>query len=167
MEQAKQLSELRKLVQKDPGCDQFVELAKLLAEKAENRPEAREVCLRGLTENPKSNAGRLLLARLYYLDGMTEFCIRELAVLQANVQTPSLTRLLESFGDVAAQHINPAKNSKQNQEAKSAQPAEQPKPMTRNVPTLAEYVEEAEDEVVGEIDLDDEFLEVLVDLEDD
>ncbi len=94
-------AELRKILEGDCGAAEFVELALLLSADPKSRPEAREFCFRGLTEHPESVRGRLALARLFYLDGYSEFAVRELIELSRLVQTPSLKKLLDSFGPLA------------------------------------------------------------------
>ena len=95
------VEELRRIVSEDPGAEEFVELASLLGESPEGRAEAREVCFRGLTETPQNLRGRLLLARLFYLDGMADFCLKELVQLKKFSSVPSLERLIDSFGQRA------------------------------------------------------------------
>lgn len=93
------IKELKIILSNKPGASQFVELAQLLAEDSATRAEAREICFRGLSHDPKNTTGRLMLARLFYLDSMKEFCIREL--LELKKLAPSiepLDRLLQAMG---------------------------------------------------------------------
>ena len=81
---------LRVSLAADPGGDAFVELANALADSPATRPEAREICFRGIVANPDSLRGRLTLARLFYLDGMFEFSARELTELNNFADVPAL-----------------------------------------------------------------------------
>ena len=92
------LEKLREEYEKAPGSDAFVDLAGALSEKAETRAEAREICFRGLSQSADNHRGRLMLARLFYLDGYAEFCVRELQELQSRVKNDSLERLLRELG---------------------------------------------------------------------
>ena len=133
---------LRQKVQQDPGAPEFADLAQLLAENESARAEAREICLRGLTADPRNAQGRLVLARLYYLDEMPEFAVRELIELRKYSEAPTLERLIASFGDFAKTF-----------EVSSAGTAQK----------TSEAGEDAG--VVAEVDLDVEFSEILEELE--
>lgn len=98
--QDQDLNTLRRLFKDNPATADFVALALILAGDEATRSEGREVCFRGLTENPHNHRGRLALARLFYLDGYWEFAVRELLQLQREVKLASLDKLLESFGDI-------------------------------------------------------------------
>lgn len=81
--------------------DVLVEIEKL-SEKPESRKEARELCFKLLSEDAEQHRVRLALARLFYLDGMSEFCIRELVQLKKNAgEIYELDKLLDSFGQLA------------------------------------------------------------------
>ena len=77
--------------------------ASALAENADKRPEAREYCLQGLTQAPENLRLRLLLARLYYLDGYSEFMVRELLRLKELCGLSSIDKLLDGFGSIVSQ----------------------------------------------------------------
>ena len=81
-----------------------------LLDSAESRAQARELCFRALTADSKNLVARLLLGRLFYLDGMRELCLRELRELQAQHDTAVLRRLLGALGETtaAAQPTEPA-----------------------------------------------------------
>jgi hypothetical protein len=129
--------ELEGVVSNNPGADEFVELATLLAEIPEKRSYAREICFKGVNSNPSSLRGRLILARLFYLDGMLEFAARELAEVSKFATVPSLTKLMDNFGA----HIKPYRPVEISIENPSKQ--------------------EDEGEVLAEIDLDSAFAEAL------
>lgn len=139
----KHLEQLRAKASLDPGCEELAELVGLLAEDSKTRPEGREFCLRSLAENPNNHVIRLTLARMYYLDKLGEFCVRELFELKRRAGTilPSLEKLLEAFGDYARQFLTPASGI---------------------TPARA-----AGSKVVAELDLDADFTDLLEDLDDD
>jgi len=147
--------ELRALLSQQPGTDEFVELANILSSDPQSRSEAREICFKGLNDNPKNFRGRLTLARLFYLDGYGEFCIRELVELNKRVSLASLERLIELFGDFAKPFLAEANQTNKKQQKVEANPQSE-----ANLGGSEES-----DSVVAEMDLDDEFLEALEDLE--
>ncbi len=66
---------------------------------AEQRPHARELCSRELTAHPEGANVRLALAKLFYLDGMFDFAVRELAELKKQLpENSTLQSLLEALG---------------------------------------------------------------------
>jgi len=135
------LADLQREVSADPGSDKFPQLAKLLGEDVTRRAEAREICFRGLAAQPENHLGRLILARLFYLDGMFDFAARELAEIRSDASTPSVGRLLAEFGERAEKYAR---------KSPPASPKSAPK----------------EDEgVVAEISLDTEFIEAMNELE--
>ena len=139
--QKKRAAELREILAVDAGSPEFVELAKLLVEDAETRPECREVCFKGLSRDGKRSLGRLVLARSYYLDGLIEFSVRELVELSKYAEVPSLSRLLKAFGPHGDSFLQNSTSGQQSGEEAS----------------------ESEEEVLAEIDLDDEFVEGALD----
>ncbi|MCB0324591.1 MAG: hypothetical protein KDD69_13505 [Bdellovibrionales bacterium] len=143
MSEDKKIAELRNSLQEAPGAPEFVELAELLAENPEFRPEAREVCFRGLTADPHNLVGRLTLARLFYLDGLGEFCVRELVELRRQNPAPAVDKLLKSFGGFAEAFLDGASSV---------------------ASTETSNVSETEEDTVAEIDLDVEFEEALDEL---
>lgn len=91
------LEALRLEVSENPGSPRFVELARLLS--SSSVLEAREVCFRGLTANPRDLRGRLELARLFYLDGYIGFAVAQLEQLKNAIPDMlSLDRLLSALG---------------------------------------------------------------------
>ena len=93
------LEALRREAEQKPGVESWFRLAKAVQEI--NRPEARELCFKIITQNPTHKLARLLLAQLFYLDSMFKFSARELVELSALVDSPSLTRLISEFGSLA------------------------------------------------------------------
>lgn len=149
------IQKLKEVLEKNPGAEAFVELANLLSDTPENRITAREVCFRGLSINPKNHRGRLLLAKLFYLDKMGEHCIRELVELKKTVNVPSLDRLIKEFGEFAKPYLSEgssgaSRSSNENIKAKDSAEANS-----------------QEDDVLAEIDLETELLDVLDEIEDD
>lgn len=66
---------------------------------AEQRPLARELCFQALSTQPKKANIRLALAKLFYLDGMFDFALRELAELKKQLpENSTLQSLLEALG---------------------------------------------------------------------
>lgn len=153
------IEELRGIVEKNPGASEFVELAGLLAEEASSRPEAREICLRGLSKNPLEHRGRLILAKLYYLDEMTEFCVRELARIRTYVDSQALKRLIEAFGEIGRTLLESNSVVDENlQKDLGSETSEEQKRV------MEEKGFKNKNSVVAELDLDEEFLDVLGDL---
>lgn len=147
----KRVRELQEVVTADPGSQEFVELALLLSKNPELRPQAREICFKGLTIDPHNLRGRLVLAKLFYLDQMSAFCLRELCELNKQVgQLPSLDRLLEELGAKGAgvSSDEPSKHSKYE--------TDQPQASSSAVSSTA---------VLAEVDLEGEFIDILDDLE--
>lgn len=140
-ERQRTLDDLRALLEDDPGNDAFVELASRLSGTPEGRREGREICFQGLTHSPQALRGRLLLAKLFYLDQMPEFCVRELLELRKRSDAPSLARLLDSFGDVV--------------KALSSQPKEYSSPVMQR------------ESVVGAMDFESDFVDALEELEEE
>ncbi len=136
---------LRKRVATDPAAKEFIELAKVLGEKNETRAEAREVCFRALTSDSKNLRGRLLLAKLFYLDGMIEFCVRELLEIEHSApETPALKRLLEALGDYT---------EKQRQ--------------TRTETSKETKAQQQDSKIIAEVSLEENFLDALDELEEE
>ncbi len=66
---------------------------------AEQRPLARELCFQALSTQPKKANIRLALAKLFYLDGMFDFALRELVELKKEMpESSTLQSLLEALG---------------------------------------------------------------------
>lgn len=142
------IAELHAAVAADPSNLDFIELAALLADEPESRAEAREICFRGLNNHATALRGRLVLARLFYLDGLMEFAARELAELSKYATVPALTKLLDAFGPHMKAYAPVSPQSSKDAAPKAAE-------------------DDDEGEVLAEIDLDAEFGEALVELSED
>ena len=114
--------------------------------------EEREECFQALAEHPADLNARLRLARLFYEDGLHEFAVRELIELRrrAEVMPPSLERLLAAFGEIARPYLDAVATGNFNTE--TAAPSD-------TDPSTAD--------TVAELDVDAEFADLLVDLEDE
>ena len=138
---------LRDTLASDPTDSSFVRLTELhLAD--EEYAEAREVCFKGLTANPENLQARLLLSRLFYLDGMLEFSVRELVELKKRAELPAVDTLLDLFGPHAERFLASSTAKK-------------------TLSPDASEVDEDDDseEILAEIDLDDEFVSAFEELE--
>lgn len=125
------IGELRKELANNPHTEKFYELADILSSSDIYRAEAREICFRGLNEHPKSVKGRFVLAKLFYLDGLVGFCLRELYELRGMVQSYNLDKLIESLGgSIDGQQI------------------------------VSKEVDEAEEAVLAQIDLDSDIIDL-------
>jgi len=69
-----------------------------------SRAEARENIFTEIAANPGNKSARLLLAKLYYLDNLLEFSVRELIELRRRFPSASLDSLIKSFGPLAEQY---------------------------------------------------------------
>lgn len=114
-----------------------------------DRVQARELCFKLLNREPNHKLGRLLLARLFYLDELFEFSLRELVCLSALVNTPSLGKLIAEFGPLAEKYFSQA-----------------PLPQTgMSMLEISEATDSAEEsEVLAELDLDADFSELELEL---
>jgi len=72
----------------------FSELEDSLA----TRASAREKLFFRLSEEPKDTKSRLLLAKIFYMDSLAEFAVRELVELKKYSDLESVDRLIDSFG---------------------------------------------------------------------
>lgn len=117
-----------------------------LSGKADTRGKARELAYRGIQRSPGDAELRLLLAKLYYLDGFFEFAARELIEVQYIQPTPSVEKLLEQFAEYSApllaRHASFPTASGRKAPAK---PAAEKKPEKGDV---------AEHEVLADLDVD-------------
>ena len=78
------------------GC---LEKIRCLMQLPASRAEARELCFVELNSNPHNVLARLFLARAFYLDGMSEFCLRELIELKKFSSSHNLEKLLNTLKD--------------------------------------------------------------------
>jgi lipopolysaccharide biosynthesis regulator YciM len=139
------LEELKRLVSEDPGDPAFYDLAKHYSQSSAQVVEAREILLKGINASPSHLKARLLLARVYYLEGLIEFSVRELIELYRQSNNPAVKELLESFGQIGEEFLH-AYNS---------------------VFGKAEKSLEEPGEVLAEIKIEDDFDEVLSSLDKD
>lgn len=108
------LKELREIVSKDPADLAFYELSKELVKDSPEDPnydeprliEAREVLLRGISANPLHSKARLLLSKIYYLQRLPEFSLRELVELYRVSRNPLVKDLMASFGQVGEEFLH-------------------------------------------------------------
>ncbi len=152
------IESLKKAVGANPGAPEFAELARLLSEKDETRAEAREICFRGLNANPSNAQGRLVLAKLFYLDGLGEFCVRELIELRKYSEAKAIDKLLAAFGDFAVPFF-PGKQLLQ----KSLAVPQASEIESGKAALPAESSVKTNEQVVAEIDLD--FTEAMEEIE--
>ncbi len=77
-----------------------IEFSQLIASLCDNKAfkEARELCLESLTRDYSNNLARLSLAKVFFLDEMPEFCIRELKEIYKNFPSVSLSKIIELMG---------------------------------------------------------------------
>lgn len=135
------LIELREMADSDACGEEAAELIGRLVESKELRSESRERAFRFLNEEPQNHSIRLLLAKSFYLDGLGEFCVRELHEIERRgAASESVTKLLQSFGAAAS----PDASSEE-----------------------AEAEADSEQGVVAELDLDADFTDALDELLDD
>jgi len=125
--------------------DQLEQLFEKLGGDKAQRVEAREFCLKELAENPKNGRCRLFLANLYYMDSYPEFCVRELVELKKYSSLESVDRLLDSFGNFGQSFIRPVVASE----------------------IAVEGDEQEGDDIMGELDFDSEFIDVLDELDEE
>ena len=81
----------------DSKLDELVRLASSEADRAATREKLFQL----LNDDPTNPRARVLLARTFYDDGFIEFSVRELIEAKKYTESPTLTRLLEAFGDHA------------------------------------------------------------------
>jgi hypothetical protein len=143
-EDAEKLQQLKSELARNPDSESFLELAQLLQDTPEGRTEARDLCFRGISRNPQNALARLVLARLFYLDSLFEFSVRELIELREICPLDSVDKLISEFGPQANKFL-------EREERRKGREASAP---AGN-----------EDSVVAEVDLDADFLEVMSELD--
>ncbi|MCC6932786.1 MAG: hypothetical protein IT292_05990 [Deltaproteobacteria bacterium] len=136
------LDQITGLLSGTDGADNCLLEAAKLTETKESRIAAREVCYYGLNKTPAHLRLRLLLAKLFYLDGMMVFATRELQELKKYYQSEALNKLIASLGGDTKQLVEP----------KQADVSEV---------DLAEDGDKNFQELIAEIDLDEDLLEIL------
>ena len=77
-----------------------------LSDTSDGRAKARDMALRAIQKTPGDAELRVILAKLYYMDGLFEFATRELIEAQFLVPTPSVDKLLQQFTEYSAPLIS-------------------------------------------------------------
>lgn len=154
---SKRISELEKILAQSPDADEFYEYASLLSEQ-EKLAEARDVLIKGLAAKQRHGAARLLLARLYYQDGLGEFCVRELIELKKYVQSPALDKLLDAFGEYAHPYLPHSSGKAESHEESDAEEEQRL--------AAEEDAQDEQEDVLAEIDIDAEFDEIFDEIDD-
>lgn len=134
------IQELKTLLAEKPLAREFLELARLLSESQANRIEARDVLFKGINHHPNHFVARLLLAKLFFEDGMFAFSARELAELWLLNKSITVKSLLDSFGE-HGKYYNELFQGK-----------------TRSI---------SSEDVLAEIDLDSDFADALSEIEEE
>lgn len=78
--------------------EELLHFARGNMDSAASRIDIRERCFRFLNEFPDAARVRLVLAKSFYLDGIRDFCVRELLQIKDHHPVAGLLRLLESLG---------------------------------------------------------------------
>ncbi len=159
---SKRLAELQEIVSEKPDAEEFYEYACLLRDE-ERLAEARDVLVKGLAANQRHGAARLLLAKLYYQDGLGEFCVRELIELKKYVQSPALEKLLDAFGEYAHPYLpsSVASSAARSQQAEDESDSEHEERLAAQ-----EDAQDEQEDVLAEIDIDSEFDEIFDEIDD-
>jgi lipopolysaccharide biosynthesis regulator YciM len=90
-------ADLEKLVVTDPGDPRFADLADMYRRRGDYQG-AFDLCFNGLTANPSSVRGRVVLARLFYERHQFPFAVRELRELVKLIpDNMFLSKLLENL----------------------------------------------------------------------
>lgn len=132
------ITQLKTLLAENPSAREFLELARLLSESTETKAEARDVLFKGITHHPSNYVARLLLAKLFFEDGLYAFSARELADLWNLNKSETVKKLLLSFGEQGKNYLD-LYQGKSNAQGSSS--------------------------VLAEIDLDDDFTDALSEID--
>lgn len=128
----------------------------------EKRSQAREICFECLNNNPGDTRTRLLLARSFYLDSFNNLALRELYEIAQNITTPSLERLIVMMGgtvpSLAKAMVEPWLEKGGDGAVVEKKAAGDAKVEVEPSLPEGEMVEADEGQVLGELDLEDEFL---------
>lgn len=146
--------ELTKIISDNPTAEEFLEYARSLSAQGK-ATEAREVLIRGLNRHQENAPARLLLAKLYYDEGLGEFCVRELVELKKYCNAPALGKLLDAFGEYAHPFLaasNPTSVPNASEEFEQSEEEEERR---------AAVEEDEEGDILAEIDLDADFDEAF------
>lgn len=137
---ALRIQELKTLLAEKPSAGEFLELARLLSADAENRAEARDVLFKGISHHPSNYVARLLLAKLFFEDGMYSYSARELAELWSLNKSETIKKLLLSLGEAGKSYLDLYQGK---------------------------VSSEKDSSILAEIDLDDDFADALSEIEDE
>ena len=154
MQDEARFNELKELVAKNPAAEEFLEYARSLSARGE-AAEAREVLVKGLNRHQENAPARLLLAKLYYEEGLGEFCVRELVELKKYCSAPALGKLLDAFGEYAHPFLrasNPTSAQTASEEFEQSEEEEERR---------AAEEEDEEEDILAEIDIDADFDEAF------
>lgn len=146
------IQNLREQVGSDINHPSLLELIALLGERKESRAEARDLCFWGLNANPCNLKLRLLLARLFYVDGLAEFCVRELLEIKRYSDIGSLDRLLECFSDYV-EFFNRRGN------------ASDARNNSTNAGNKASLKAQKNDKTLAELEIDSSFIDIISEME--
>lgn len=92
------VDDLRRTAEKDPGAESFIALARELIDSDRTRSEGRTLLMRAVGIDPENLVARVFLARANYLDGFSEFVVRDLLEIQRRKRLDSVSRILEVYG---------------------------------------------------------------------
>ncbi len=134
------------------------EMLRNMISRPEARAQARDIAVRAIQKNPGDAELRLMLAKLYYLDGLFEFSARELIEVQFIQPTPSVEKLLDQFGEYSAPYLSRLKSLPRaaNSGASAARLTAVP---IGNPGQPAEAQAQTSDEVVAGLDVDLDLFE--------
>lgn len=138
------VEQILKLVASLEGPEGFLLEANKYLDSKEGRFLGRELCIFGVDKYPNYPRLKLLLARFFYLDGLTHFALRELKELKEQYKSETLDRLINSLGGEKEDRVS----------------IETPTKHTNNV---LDEGDKKFQELIAEIDLDDDIIEVLDD----
>lgn len=92
--------ELKNLHEKAIANPRGVDFSDLITKFCEMKDfrEARELCFASLKADNANNLARLELAKVYFLDNMNEFCVRELKEVHKSFPSQSLAKIIKLLG---------------------------------------------------------------------
>ena len=132
------VKELLKALDEDPSSKAFLELARLLAE--QDTAKARDILIQGLYYHSDNLVARLLLAKIFYKDGLYNFSAREIAEVWMVSKSDTIKKLLLSFGEHGEKYYQIYSGS---------------------------AVESESEDVLAEIDLDADISDAIIEFDDE
>ncbi|MDD2942253.1 MAG: hypothetical protein PHC51_04720 [bacterium] len=93
-----ELNSLRRKAETEPGAESYLALARELVDSDRTRSEGRTLLMRTIAMDPENLIARVYLARANYLDGFSEFVVRDLLEIQRRRRLDSVSRILEVYG---------------------------------------------------------------------